>query len=112
MSGSGTKEGWGKVIKLGSVIIDTDTMAVYRANKPVGITPQEYKLLLYIAERPGRIIPREELLREVWGCAYPIDSRMVAVTLYRLRRKIEDDPKNPKIILSRRGFGVICYLTR
>jgi DNA-binding response OmpR family regulator len=65
----------------------------------------EFKLLLYLAERPGRVFSRDFLLDAVWGNEAYVEPRTVDVHVRRLREKIEDDPSEPKYILTKRGIG-------
>lgn len=86
--------------------IDAAGLQVHLPNRPVvHLTPTEMKLLLYLAQRPGRIISREDLMEGVWGEHYAGESNIVDVYVRRLRRKIEADPANPAIIQSARGVG-------
>ena len=69
----------------------------------------EYALLVFLAQNPDKIFPREELLKHVWkydtGGGFYGDPRTVDVTVKRLRAKIEDDSSNPKIVKNKRGMG-------
>ncbi|MCB9676678.1 MAG: winged helix-turn-helix domain-containing protein [Alphaproteobacteria bacterium] len=73
---------------------------------PVGLTPTEVALLTYLLEADGRAVPREELLREVWGYHARVKSRTVDTTLNRLRIKVEDDPQTPVFLETLRGEGI------
>ena len=64
----------------------------------------EFKLLEVMAENRGRIVSRDTLLARVWGYS-AADTRTVDMHVFRLRRKIEEDPENPKILLTVRGRG-------
>lgn len=75
------------------------------AGRPLDLTATEFTLLLAFMRRPGRVLGRETLLREVWGHDYLGDSRMVDVHINRLRAKLEPDPANPQLITTVRGFG-------
>lgn len=86
--------------------IDVATLQVTLPDRTVAhLTPTEMKLLLYLAQRPGRIVSREDLMEGVWGEHYAGESNIVDVYVRRLRRKIEADPANPTIIQSSRGVG-------
>ena len=69
------------------------------------LTTREGDLLAYLADRPGRDIPRDELLREVWEYSERSTSRTVDTTVGRLRRKIERDPRNPCHLIPVTGVG-------
>src|SRR5690606_16694192 len=88
-----------------SLEIDRDFFTVKRKGKVIDLTQREFELLDFMASHPGKIFSREELLKKVWGYDYYGDVRTVDVTIRRLRVKIEENPGNPKYILSRRGLG-------
>ncbi|MCS7215591.1 MAG: winged helix-turn-helix domain-containing protein [Thermodesulfovibrio sp.] len=94
-----------KVIKIGNILIDKDKYIVTVGNKPVKLSATEFKLLLYLAERPNKIFSRDHLLDAVWGQDIYVDSRTVDVHIRRLRMKIEKDPDNPEYIKTLRGVG-------
>lgn len=69
-------------------------------DKPVKITDTEKRLLILLAEQPGRPIKREALLRDVWGYRPDLDTHTVETHIYRLRQKIERDPSSPQILMT------------
>ena len=82
--------------------------AGFRARKggvDVPLTATEFKLLHELARRPGQVFTRELLLERVWNYEYLGDSRLVDVAVQRLRAKVEDDPRRPKLITTVRGVG-------
>ncbi|MBQ2059293.1 MAG: response regulator transcription factor [Firmicutes bacterium] len=85
--------------------IDMNRYQVRKNGEILELTLREFELLKYLAEREERVFSREQLLEEVWGYEYYGDIRTVDVTVRRLREKIEDDPSDPKYILTRRGIG-------
>ena len=89
----------------GTVRIDLRRMEVKRNGKLVRLTAREFQLLRYLVERPGLAVARKELLRSVW--AYDADSftRTVDVHIAGLRRKLEDDPDSPQLIVTVPGMG-------
>ncbi|MHB8439653.1 MAG: response regulator [Acidimicrobiales bacterium] len=93
------------VLTVGSVEIRPDEGTVERAGLPVHCTRTEFRLLCELAAHPGRVLSREQLLDRVWGYDYFGDGRLVDVHVRRLRMKIEDDPANPRHILTMRGMG-------
>ena len=80
----------GKVIRIGSVAIDTERHLVTVNGQEAILTTTEFKLLLTLAERPGRLQSRELLLRDVWGYNYAGDTRTVDTHVTRLRTKLGD----------------------
>ena len=95
-----------KQIVLGRVVIFPDQVIVLKDGEPLDLSQREFDLLLFLAKKPGKVFSREELLRDVWDYTSFIgDPRNVDVSIRRLREKIEDDPGNPAIILTRRGRG-------
>ncbi len=79
---------------------------VYKKGKPVELTASEYKLLCLFMENPDRILSSEQILAKLWDCneSY-IDNNSLTVYIRRLRTKIEDDPKEPKRIITVRSMG-------
>jgi two-component system response regulator MtrA len=94
-----------KVISIADLVIDPAAFTVRRLGKDVELTATEFRLLLELARRPRQVFTRELLLELVWNYDYLGDSRLVDVAVQRLRGKIEDDPKNPKLIRTVRGVG-------
>jgi len=96
----------GKQITFGDVVIDLEQLHVFRDGKPVFLTPTEFRLLRYLAERPRRPVSRAELIEAVWGYDSDIGSdRTVDVHIRHLREKLEADPANPRWIVTMRGVG-------
>jgi DNA-binding response OmpR family regulator len=92
-------------IYVGELEIDPDQVQVLKNGKEVLLSPREFKLLYTLARSPGRVFPRTALLRQVWGEEEYIDERTVNVYVQRLRNKLGDDPTDPKLIETVRGFG-------
>ena len=96
----------GKTISFGEIIIDLEQLHVTRAGEPVFLTPTEFRLLRYLVENPRRPVSRAALIEAVWGYASDIGSdRTVDVHIRHLREKLENDPANPKWIVTVRGAG-------
>jgi two-component system response regulator MtrA len=93
------------VLRRGELEIDPAAFSVRRHGADLALTATEFKLLLELARRPGQVFTRELLLDRVWNYDYLGDSRLVDVAIQRLRAKVEDDPKNPKLIQTVRGVG-------
>lgn len=95
----------GTTLLIGSLIIDQEKFTVTKNGIPLTMSPVEFKLLRYLAERKGEIIARDQLLHEVWNRKSSMSSRTVDVHVRRLRALIEDDPSNPTYIKTKRGTG-------
>ncbi len=91
-----------KIIRIGSVSIDTSRHMVTCTGEEIVLTTTEYKLLLNLAERPGRVQSRDILLKNVWGYNYIGDTRTVDTHITRLRTKLGDAGDMIKTV---RGFG-------
>jgi two-component system response regulator MtrA len=87
-------------IRFGDVVVDTASHGVTKGGAPCTLTPKGYELLLALVRREGRVAPRTELLREVWGYGAFVMSRTVDSHVAELRRKLEDDPASPRHILT------------
>jgi DNA-binding response OmpR family regulator len=87
------------------VAVDFSKMQVTRQGQAVALTPQEFKILKFMAQTPERVISREELLNEVWGYqSYPT-TRTVDNHILKLRQKLETDPANPVHFRTVHGAG-------
>ncbi len=85
--------------------MDPGARQAWKDGVPVELTAIEFNLLLALARHRGRVLSREQLIEQVWGYDYYGDERVVDVHLGRLRKKIEDDPDNPSIVVTVRGAG-------
>ena len=94
-------------VQIGSLRIDTRKRQVYRGDRRIRLTHTEFSLLELLFSRNGDPVPRAEILQTLWGYAPRVqaDMRVVDVHVARLRSKLEDDPRNPEIILTVRGTG-------
>jgi hypothetical protein len=97
--------GWAGTIQFGSVMLEPATQTVLRSGQPVKVTHTEFRLLLALIRRRGAIASRIELLREVWGAGAAVSRRAVDTHIARLRRKLEEDPANPRHILTALAWG-------
>ncbi|MBM3135951.1 MAG: response regulator transcription factor [Chloroflexi bacterium] len=73
--------------------------------KPLKLTPTEYNLLYHLVRNAGQVLPHSTLLAKVWGHEYKDELDYLKVYIRRLREKLEEDPKNPRYILTARGIG-------
>jgi len=92
-------------LAFGEIVVDPATHGVTRAGLPVTLRPKEYELLQALLRRVGRVATRGELLREVWGYHDCVVSRTLDTHVGELRRKLEEDPANPRHILTVRKTG-------
>jgi two-component system, OmpR family, KDP operon response regulator KdpE len=89
----------------GEISIDKQKREVLVRGEPVDLTPTEYDLLLMLAEHAGAVMDHEVLLRGVWGQEYTKDNDYLKVYIWHLRRKLEQDPRDPKLLLTEWGVG-------
>jgi phosphate regulon transcriptional regulator PhoB len=94
-----------KLLKVGELEIDKERYNVSIKGKAVKLSATEFKLLLYLAERKGRVFSREQLLDAIWRDEAFVEPRTVDVHVRRLRSHIEEDPANPRYIKTMRGIG-------
>lgn len=88
------------------ITIDISTSHVYKKNELLNLTALEYKLLILFMNNPNKIIKRENILESITGEDDTFfDENTLSVYIKRLREKIEDDYKNPKYIITKRGLG-------
>jgi phosphate regulon transcriptional regulator PhoB len=102
---SGEQAAAGKTMILGDLIINTETFMVNKRNKPLDLSATEFRLLLYLVQRRGRVFSRDQLLDAVWKGETFVEPRTVDVHIRRLRTQIEDDPSQPVYLRTRRGIG-------
>jgi two-component system KDP operon response regulator KdpE len=101
-AGSGVTE---PVVTVGPITIDLERREVHRAGVPVRLTPIEFRLLAFLAKHAGRIVTHSQILKEVWGGAQAAEPHHVRVHMADLRKKIEDDPARPKLLVTELGVG-------
>ncbi len=93
-------------VVVGDLKLDLDKFEVeVRGQKVTDLTRREFEVLRYLAQKPGQVVTREDLLEKVWGYEYYGDIRTVDVTIRRIREKIEKNTANPKILITKRGVG-------
>jgi len=94
-----------KILKIGDLEIDRERYVVSIRTKPVKLSATEFKLLLFLAERKGKVFSRDQLLDAVWRDEAFVEPRTVDVHIRRLRSNIEEDPAQPRYIKTMRGIG-------
>ena len=92
-------------VAIGDVEVDLEKRRVTRAGEPVRLTPIEYRLLAELVRHPGKVLTHSHLLRQVWGPASAQQSHYLRVYMAQLRRKLEEDPARPRILLTELGVG-------
>jgi len=98
-------------LRQGDLAVDLAAKRVWRGEEMIHLTPTEFKLLVVMMQRSGRVITPEELVSEVWGAQYAEDVGYVRRYIWHLRKKIEPDPENPRYIHNERGFGYRFQVT-
>lgn len=93
------------VHQVGNLRVDFARKEVLRDGKPIHLSGREFQLLRYFMERAGKTISRAELLRAVWGYDASAYTRTVDVHVFSLRRKLEEDPSRPELIITVAGVG-------
>jgi DNA-binding response OmpR family regulator len=92
-------------LRFGDLEIVPEEGVVRRAGRDVHLTKTEFRVLVELAQNPGRVFSREVLLERIWGYGYFGDGRLVDVHVRRLRTKVEADPANPRHVVTVRGLG-------
>ncbi len=92
-------------LRVKDIIIDRARQAVLKNGSEIDLTHREYELLRFLAENPGKVVSREELMSSVWQYDYFGDLRAVDVAVRRLREKLEAKPSEPTYIVTKRGAG-------
>lgn len=93
------------VVETGSFTVDLAAKKVRRHGVEVHLTPTEWGMLEMLVRNRGKLVGREELLKEVWGPHYGKETHYLRVYLAQLRRKLEDDPSHPRHLLTEAGMG-------
>lgn len=97
--------GDGSVITFRELSIDTDRHSVCKNGQELDLTQREYELIKFLAQNPGKVMTRQELMSQVWQYDYFGDVRTVDVAVRRLREKLEDNPAEPGYLMTKRGVG-------
>ncbi|MFU2023411.1 winged helix-turn-helix domain-containing protein, partial [Bordetella avium] len=91
--------------QFGDVHVDLARRLVTRAGQAVHLTPMEYRLLVALLSRRGKVVTHRELLREVWGPSHVESSHYLRIYMGHLRQKLEADPAQPQYLLTEVGVG-------
>ncbi|GAA5143654.1 response regulator [Nocardioides marinquilinus] len=89
----------------GDLVVDLGRKRVSRRGDDVRLTPTEWSFLELLARHAGKLVPREQILREVWGFGYDDAFHYLRLYAAQLRRKLEDDPSHPRHIVTTAGLG-------
>jgi two-component system, OmpR family, response regulator VicR len=109
----GQEQGWSAPkatelqLEVGPLRLNVAEHSVARGGQPLNLTVTEFRLLHYLMLNAGSVVPTQALLKQVWGYADPGGADVVRVTVHRLRRKLEDDPTNPRLLHTVPGVGVM-----
>jgi phosphate regulon transcriptional regulator PhoB len=95
------------ILKVGDLEINKERYTVLKKGNPVKLSATEFKLLLFLAERKGKVYSREQLLDSIWRDEAFVEPRTVDVHIRRLRAHIEDDPAHPRYVKTMRGIGYL-----
>lgn len=100
-----TQEDAEPVLTFGSVEIDLATRTVKRNGENVKLTSTEYSLLTLLAINEGRVLTHQFILKEIWGVGFQTETQYLRVFVAQLRKKLEDDPNQPRHIITESGIG-------
>ena len=97
----------GRIIRADELLIDLERRRVSRAGKRISLTPTDFEILRLLAEKPGRVFSRRDLLERVrdYDAAISGDEKTINVHVSHLRDKVEEDPSNPRFVMTVRGVG-------
>jgi phosphate regulon transcriptional regulator PhoB len=93
------------VLTIDDIRIDKERYTVSKNDVPINLSSTEFRILLYLVERRGRVFSRDQLLDALWQDDTFVEPRTVDVHIRRLRTHIEDDPSRPRYVRTRRGVG-------
>ncbi len=93
------------VFSQGSLHIDLDTRVVKKSGEPVKLTVTEYSLLALFVRNAGKVLTHRYILEQVWGPAFVDESQYTRVYVGQLRKKLEEDPADPRLIITESGIG-------
>jgi DNA-binding response OmpR family regulator len=96
-----------EVVRVGSLVIDPGARTATYEGRELGLTAYEFALLRALAERPGRVLTREQLMEIAKGSPEESFDRSIDVHVSRLRHKLGDDPKRPRLLKTVRGAGYV-----
>jgi two-component system KDP operon response regulator KdpE len=93
------------IFEVGDLRVDRARRQVSVAGNAIVLTPTEYDLLRVLVQHAGKVLTHGQLLRQVWGTAYELETHLLQVNVSNLRRKIEPDPSRPRYVITEVGVG-------
>ena len=93
------------IYSAGNLTIDYLRRNVTKNNNPIHLTPIEYKIVVLLSKNAGRVMTHDFIITHVWGGLYESDDQVLRVNMANIRRKLEDNPSEPKYILTDVGIG-------
>lgn len=93
------------ILEAGPLRVDLARRLTTLGEREVRLTPIEYRLLVYLLQNAGKVLTHRQLLKEVWGPVHARETHYLRVYMAQLRRKLEDDPARPKLLLTEPGVG-------
>ena len=104
-TGTREKKAAGNTLSIGTITLDLDARNAYRAGVLTDLTAKEFDVIEFLMRNPNRVYSREALLDTIWAYEYRSDIRTVDVHIRRLREKLEEEPAEPKYIMTKWGVG-------
>lgn len=92
-------------VRAAHLTLDPDTKILHKRDEEVKLRPKEAALLAYFMSNPGKVLSRQEIMKEVWETDYFGDTRTLSVHVRWLREKVEENPNKPRILRTVRGVG-------
>jgi DNA-binding response OmpR family regulator len=99
-------------IRLGALALDMDTNTLHKGSETLQLRPKEAALLALFMRNPGKVLSRQEIIKQVWETEYLGDTRTLTVHVHWVREKIEDDPGAPRFLRTVRGVGYRFEVTQ
>ena len=93
------------MVQVDEMVLDVSKAMLKKRGDEIHLTPKETKLMVLLMKNVGKVVSRSELMQQVWNTEYLGDTRTLDVHICWLRQKIEDNPRIPELILTRRGQG-------
>lgn len=97
-------------LQCGPLELDVDSRTLYRGSRSYHLTPKECRLLAAFLTHRGQVLTRQFLMKEVWDTDFVADTRTLEVHVHWIRRKIEEDHKNPRHLRTVRGVGYVLRI--
>lgn len=95
------------LVQIDGLTIDFDQRSVTRGGNAIALTPTEFRILETLVRNRGRVLANSELAEEIWGATAQFDDHLLRVNISRLRKKVEKDPANPEVIVTRPRIGYL-----